>query len=158
MSATAKNVAAGVAAVGLAGLALLGLGALVGSSGVRGVGDTLLGIGLLSGLVAVGVAVVREMGNEERVAPLRVRQTSCCGCSCAVALLVLPAAGALLWSHGGPGAAVLALPAWVPLVRVAELAYAMGVAALAVARRSAARMRSRSPRSSLVSARGGRAT
>jgi hypothetical protein len=93
-----------VAAVGI-GLALLVAGLSEAVAGVFAV----IGIGAAIGALAMGS---RWRG---RVGPAQPRQLSCCGCSCAVALLVLPTAGVLLWMQGGPGLAALALPAWGPL-------------------------------------------
>jgi hypothetical protein len=93
-----------VAAVGI-GLALLVAGLSEAVAGVFAV----IGIGAAIGALAMGS---RWRG---RVGPAQPRQLSCCGCSCAVALLVLPTAGTLLWMQGGPGLAALALPAWVPM-------------------------------------------
>lgn len=72
-------------------------------------GGTLEALGWLLGVVGIGIAIY----GVGRVGP--ARQTSCCGCSCAVALFVLPAAGIGLWMSGGPVLAAAALPAWLPL-------------------------------------------
>ena len=68
-----------------------------------------IGVGALIGAFAIGPQW------KGRIGPAQPRQLSCCGCSCVVVLLVLPSAGALLWMHGGPTMAALALPAWIPL-------------------------------------------
>lgn len=93
-----------VAAVGI-GLALLLQGASGSVAGFFG----LIGILALIGAIGTGSQA------SGRVGPAQPRQASCCGCSCAVALLVIPSAGAILWTHGGPATATLALPAWIPL-------------------------------------------
>src|SRR5436190_22997097 len=67
-----------VAAVGI-GLALLLQGASESVAGVFGV----IGVGALIGAFAMGS---RAKGH---VGPVYPRQTSCCGCSCLVALAVL---------------------------------------------------------------------
>jgi hypothetical protein len=94
----------GVAAVGI-GLALL----IQGVSGAVAAVFAVIGIGALIGAFAIGPQW------KGRIGPAQPRQLSCCGCSCVVALLVLPSAGALLWMHGGPAMAALAVPAWIPL-------------------------------------------
>jgi hypothetical protein len=68
-----------------------------------------IGVGALIGAFAIGPQW------KGRIGPAQPRQLSCCGCSCVVVLLVLPSAGALLWMHGGPTMAALAVPAWIPL-------------------------------------------
>lgn len=93
-----------VAVVGI-GLALLTAGLSGSVAAVFG----LIGIGALAGALGTGAQ------SKGRVGPAVSRQTSCCGCSCAVVLLVLPSAGALLWMHGGPMMAALIVPAWAPL-------------------------------------------
>ena len=94
-----------VVAVGGIGLSLLTQSVSGAVAGVLG----LIGIGALIGAVGMGA---RSKG---RVGPAVPRQASCCGCSCVVALLVIPSVGALMWAHGGPALATLAVPAWVPL-------------------------------------------
>jgi hypothetical protein len=91
-----------VAAVGI-GLALL----------LQGASESIAGFFGLIGLLALVGAVGMGAQASGRVGP--ARQASCCGCSCTVALLVIPSAGALLWAQGGPAMAVLAFPAWIPL-------------------------------------------
>jgi hypothetical protein len=93
-----------IAAVGI-GLALA----------VQGLSESLAGVFALVGVVALISAIAMGARARGRVGPAHPRQVSCCGCSCAVALLVLPSVGALLWMQGGPAMAALALPAWVPL-------------------------------------------
>jgi hypothetical protein len=44
------------------------------------------------------------------------RQSSCCGCSCALLLVTLPGAALYFWTVGGPAASALVLPAAVPLI------------------------------------------
>jgi hypothetical protein len=94
-----------VAAAVAIGLALL----IQGASGAVAAVFAVIGIAALIGAFAIGPQW------KGRVGPAQPRQLSCCGCSCAVALLAVPSAGALLWVHGGPGLAALALPAWIPL-------------------------------------------
>ena len=77
---------------------------------------TLETLGWLLGIVGVGM-VVYSVG---RSGPQK--QTSCCGCSCAVALIVIPAAGWVLWTAGGPLLAAVVIPAWVPLSWILEYA------------------------------------
>ncbi len=72
---------------------------------------------LLIGIIAFGVGLAQSKNVAGRIGP--ERQSSCCGCSCAVALFVVPVGATLLWSHGGPAMAALVLPAWVPLSWVA---------------------------------------
>jgi hypothetical protein len=67
------------------------------------------GVGWLCALVGGGM-VVYSVG---RSGPQR--QSSCCGCSCAIALLAIPAAGWAVWTAGGPLLAAAAVPAWIPL-------------------------------------------
>ena len=55
------------------------------------------------------------------------RQSSCCGCSCAIALLAIPAAGWALWTAGGPLLAAAAVPAWIPLSWALEGGIRLGV-------------------------------
>ncbi len=49
-----------------------------------------------------------------RIGP--AQQSSCCGCSCAVALVALPVGALVLWAEGGPAMAALVVPAWIPTV------------------------------------------
>lgn len=98
--------------------AVLGVVAAVGigfALAVQGLSESLAGVFALVGIGALIGAIAMGARVRGRVGPVHHRQVSCCGCSCAVALLVLPSAGALLWMHGGPAMAALALPAWVPL-------------------------------------------
>jgi hypothetical protein len=103
-------------AVGLLGgllllIALVATGGLLQESSANGEFNisTVEAMGWLFGVVGVGMVIygVGRSGPE--------RQQSCCGCSCAVALLAIPAAGWALWVSGGPLLAALALPAWFPL-------------------------------------------
>jgi len=74
-------------------------------------------IGFL-GLLAAGAGFSESL---PRVGPAQAKQSaSCCGCSCVVALLVIPAGALALWSSAGPEYALLAFPAWVPLVRLMD--------------------------------------
>jgi RNA polymerase subunit RPABC4/transcription elongation factor Spt4 len=106
-------VGSGIAAFGglLLLIALIGTGGLLQEDvgGVESVGWLLLVVGIGMTIYSVG-----------RVGPQR--QASCCGCSCVIALLVLPAATLALWSAGGPLLAAIALPAWVPLIWLLEAA------------------------------------
>lgn len=80
-------------------------------------------IGLL-GLLVAGVTFSESL---PRVGPQQPKQAaSCCGCSCAIAVLLIPASALALWSAAGPEYAVLALPAWVPLVRLMDAAARLG--------------------------------
>jgi hypothetical protein len=91
-----------IAAFGI-GLALL----------VQGLSESLAGVLALIGVVALIGALSMGSRARGRIGPAQARQVSCCGCSCAVALLVLPSAGALLWMHGGPVMVAFAFPIWV---------------------------------------------
>ena len=117
--------------VGLVGLGLAALGGFLlliaylatgglletdrrnGSSPVEAVGWLTLLIG--------GAIFVYSVG---RSGPQR--QASCCGCSCVVAALALPSTALLLYAAGGPSAAALALPVWIPLVWVLDAAWVAG--------------------------------
>lgn len=107
-----KEPAQALAVVGavLIGIALLVNGASSDAAGWIG------GIGFLA-LIGAGAAYASYSG---RVGPQQ-QKGSCCGCSCAVALLVIPAAGLALWSRGGPEMAALALPAWLPISWAIEI-------------------------------------
>jgi Double zinc ribbon len=95
-------------ALGIAGVVLIGIALLI--NGVsESAANVIGGIGVLALLGAAG-AYAAYSG---RVGPQR--QSSCCGCSCAIALLVIPVTGLALWQRGGPELAVLALPAWWPI-------------------------------------------
>ena len=72
------------------------------------------GFGMLLALAGGGLAVY----GSGRIGP--EQQQSCCGCSCAVALIALPVAALALWVTGGPALVLIALPAWVPLLRVLD--------------------------------------
>jgi hypothetical protein len=78
------------------------------------VGEVIAALGLLG---LIGAAVI-GVGSSGRVGP--EQKSSCCGCSCVVMLLVIPAASLALWHHGGPLLAALAVPAWIPLSWLAE--------------------------------------
>ena len=82
---------------------------------------------LLIGIIVFGVGLAQGSDVAGRIGP--ERQASCCGCSCAVALLVVPVGAALLWAQGGPALAAVAVPAWVPLSWVAA-GLSAGVAAM----------------------------
>ncbi len=79
------------------------------------VGSVFTVIGVLAGLgaLALGAQWLGRVGPEQ--------QQSCCGCSCVVLLLVLPAAGVALWSAGGPVLAAAVFPSWVILDRTWQL-------------------------------------
>lgn len=94
-----------IVAIGGLGLAALLSGVSEGVAGVVG----LIGVLALFGALSAGSQA------RGRVGPAQQRQLSCCGCSCVVALVAVPSLAALLWSHGGPGFAALAVPAWIPL-------------------------------------------
>lgn len=114
----------GIAAFGALCLAvaLVSTGGLLESSrfGSSG-GGNVEGVGWLALLVGGGLFVY----GTGRVGP--EQQQSCCGCSCAVALLALPVGLFWLWSAGGPALAALAIPAWVPLVWLLDFATAASV-------------------------------
>jgi hypothetical protein len=93
-----------VAAVGI-GLALL----------IQGLSESVAGVFAVIGVAALIGAIAISSQAKGRVGPGQSRQASCCGCSCVVPVLVVPAAGALLWIHGGPALAAVAFPAWIPL-------------------------------------------
>lgn len=103
--------------------ALLAIGAVVAlvgyaiyaATGHGGFGALVIVVGIIT--FAVGLAQGKDVAG--RVGP--ERQSSCCGCSCMVALLVVPVGAGLLWSQGGPALAALALPLWVPLSWAVEL-------------------------------------
>lgn len=96
-------------ALGIAGAVLFGIALLINDASSDAAG-IVGGIGLLA-LIGAGGAWASYTG---RVGP-QPQKGSCCGCSCAVALLVIPAAGLVLWSRGGAEMAALALPAWLPI-------------------------------------------
>jgi hypothetical protein len=101
---------------------VVGFGALVAGAAVYGLGalvhaDTVSGIGALIGFIGVGLAVY----GSGRVGP--AQQQSCCGCSCLVLLLVLPAGALALYAHGGPLLAALAFPLWIPVAHAADIAW-----------------------------------
>lgn len=76
------------------------------------------------------------------------RQSSCCGCSCALALIVLPTGALMLWSAGGPTLAALAIPAWIPLMWILDAGLVAGAVARGWAReltRPLLRMRPEEP-------------
>jgi len=82
-------------------------------------GIILLALGFC-GILAAGAGFSESLS---RVGPVQAEQSaSCCGCSCVVALLVIPAGALTLWSAAGPEYALLAVPAWVPLVRLMDAA------------------------------------
>jgi hypothetical protein len=93
-----------VAAVAI-GLALL----------IQGLSQSVASVFAVIGVGALIGAIAMSSQAKGRVGPAQSRQASCCGCSCVVALFVVPAGGALLWIHGGPALAALAFPAWIPL-------------------------------------------
>ncbi len=95
-------------AAGAIGLALVGI-AIALQNAAEGVASV---VGVIGFLALIGAAVLGAQAAG-RVGPQR--QASCCGCSCAVALLVVPTSALLLFSQGGPALAALALPAWLPL-------------------------------------------
>ena len=96
--------------------ALLAIGLVVGAIGYAiyaASGHGSFGaVVLLIGIIVFGVGLAQGSDVAGRIGP--ERQASCCGCSCAVALLVVPVGAALLWMQGGPALAALAVPAWVP--------------------------------------------
>jgi zinc ribbon protein len=121
--------AVGVAAIGgfLLLVALIAKGHLLNTDD-SGFFATVEGLGWLGVIAAVALAVY----GSGRVGP--EQQSSCCGCSCVVALILLPAAGAALWGHGGPLMACLAIPAWLPLVRVIDGIFALSASVATLAR------------------------
>lgn len=114
----------GAIGLGIVGAVLIGLAIAVQyvSEGVAGVIGV---IGFLS-LLGAGVMASQYFG---RVGP--EKQQSCCGCTCAVALLVLPAAGSVLWIEGDPLLAALVIPAWIPLSWAADVTSRVAAALLA---------------------------
>ncbi len=94
--------------------ALLAIGLVVGAIGYAiyaASGHGSFGaVVLLIGIIVFGVGLAQGSDVAGRIGP--ERQASCCGCSCAVALLVVPVGAALLWTQGGPALAALAVPAW----------------------------------------------
>lgn len=82
-------------------------------------GSTVEGAGWLVLIVGAGIFIysVGRAGPE--------RQSSCCGCSCAVALLVVPSTALLLWAAGGATLVAFAIPLWVPLVWTLDAALAL---------------------------------
>ena len=53
-------------------------------------------------------------------------QTSCCGCSCLVLVLALPAGALLIWQSGGPLLAAAAVPLAIPFVWCLDAAATLG--------------------------------
>jgi hypothetical protein len=80
---------------------------------LSGVGWGICGLG-----VGGGQATIGRVGPE--------KQQFCCGCSCLVLLLVLPALGGLLYSHGGPVMAADAVPLWIPAAHATDLGWRLG--------------------------------
>ncbi|MEI7888740.1 MAG: zinc ribbon domain-containing protein [Actinomycetes bacterium] len=87
--------------------------------------DSASGSTKMSGLEATGwfaaiagvCALVYSVGRNGPKTP-----TSCCGCSCVVVLLVIPAVGASLWVQGGPVLAAAIVPAAIPIVWLLDAA------------------------------------
>ena len=103
---------AGAIAVGVGGVLLLLALAIQGGLGGGSSGDigSLEGFGwllVIGGFIGVFYSVGRS-GPE--------RQSSCCGCSCLVLVLALPAGALLMWNAGGPLMAASAIPLAFPLV------------------------------------------
>jgi hypothetical protein len=94
--------------LGLAGVILVGFALLL-----NGASEDAANVVGAIGVLALVLAALAYASYTGRVGPQR--QGSCCGCSCAVALLVIPAAGLALWSQGGADVAAFALPASLPL-------------------------------------------
>jgi hypothetical protein len=104
--------AAGATATVLWVIAAAGIGLAVLLSGLS---ETVAGIVGLIGVIALFGAISSGSQARGRVGPASQRQVSCCGCSCVVGLVAIPSLGALLWAHGGPALAAVALPGWIPL-------------------------------------------
>jgi hypothetical protein len=116
--------------LGLVGVILVGIALLLNDVS-EGAANVVGAIGVLS-LVLAAFAYASYTG---RVGPQR--QGSCCGCSCAVALLLIPAAGLALWSQGGADMAAFALPASLPLSwAIARIEHGVRAIGLGVSRRS----------------------
>ena len=77
------------------------------TSGLEGVGW----FALIAGLVGLFYSVGRNGPKS---------QTSCCGCSCVVVILVLPAAGIGLWAASGPVLAAAVIPAAIPIMWILD--------------------------------------
>ncbi|CAB4865932.1 MAG: hypothetical protein F2799_02260 [Actinobacteria bacterium] len=103
--------------------ALLLLFALISTGGL--LQDSASGSTQMGGLEATGWfaaavglgALIYSVGRNGPKTP-----TSCCGCSCVVVLLVIPAVGASLWVHGGPLLAAAIVPAAIPIVWLLDAA------------------------------------
>ncbi|MEI7560115.1 MAG: zinc ribbon domain-containing protein [Actinomycetes bacterium] len=76
-------------------------------SGLEGTGW----FALIAGLVGLFYSVGRNGPKT---------QTSCCGCSCVVVILMLPAAGIGLWVTSGPALAAAVIPAAIPIMWVLD--------------------------------------
>jgi DNA-directed RNA polymerase subunit RPC12/RpoP len=99
-------IAAGIK-VALGGGALYAFGALAKS-------DTISGCGVLVALIGAGM-FASGLGREGAQ-----QQQSCCGCTCLLMLLVLPAGALLLYAHGGPLMALAAVPLWIPTAHLLD--------------------------------------
>jgi RNA polymerase subunit RPABC4/transcription elongation factor Spt4 len=97
------------------GWTVLAVGAAIFGLGYLGDFETLQGIGVLVGIVG-GVMLA---GGAGRAGP--EQKQSCCGCTCAVALLALPVSYLLLWSRTDAVVALLALAAWPVVLRLPSL-------------------------------------
>lgn len=82
--------------------------------------STIEGLGWVTLLIG-GATFVYSVG---RAGPQR--QSSCCGCSCAVAALVVPTTALVLYSAGGPGLAAVLVPAWVAFIWTVDAALVVG--------------------------------
>ena len=97
-----------------------GIGVAVVGAAIFGIGylaswETIAGIGILVAIVG-GVILASGSG---RAGP--EQKQSCCGCTCAVALLVLPASYLFLWSQQGAVVAILALPLASAVLRMPQV-------------------------------------
>lgn len=103
--------------VALGGAALYAFGALAKS-------DTISGFGVLGALIGAGM-FASGLGREGAQ-----QQESCCGCTCLLVLLVLPAGELLLYVHGGLLMALAAFPLWIPSARLLDAVVQLAIRGL----------------------------